>query len=63
MPFDRLDWIVIVGTVLVLFGFMIGLSFLVYRRNRGPGQRLASRGASRIILRALTRGGDTHRWN
>lgn len=61
--FDLLDYIVIGGTIAILTGGSLGLAYLVYRRNRGPGERLASRGATRIILRTLTRGGDTHRWN
>lgn len=61
--FDALDWLVIVGSVALLTGATLGLAYLVYRRSSGPGERLASRGASRIILRTLTRGGDVQRWN
>lgn len=61
--FDPLDYIVLGSSVLGLATFFYGLLRLVYRIARGPGERLASRGATRIILRSLTRGGDIHRWN
>jgi hypothetical protein len=61
--FDPLDYLILGGVASLIFGFLIMILWLAYRRPRGTGQRLASRGATRIILRTLTRGGDIHRWN
>jgi hypothetical protein len=61
--FDRLDYLILGGAVALLFAFIMLLLWLAYRHGRGTGERLASRGATRIILRTLTRGGDIQRWN
>lgn len=61
--FDRLDVIVLGGAVVLLTALFLGLGFLIYRRPRGPGERLVSRGAGRVVLRAFTRGGSSARWN
>jgi hypothetical protein len=61
--FDPLDYLILGSSALGLATFFYGLLRLVWRRPRGPGERLAQRGATRIILRNLTRGGDIQRWN
>lgn len=61
--FDLLDYIILGSSVIGFATVFYGLLRLVWRRPRNPGERLAQRGATRIILRNLTRGGDIHRWN
>lgn len=62
-PLDPLDYLVLGSAVWGLASFFYGLVRLIFRRARGRGERLAQRGATHIILRNLTRGGDIHRWN
>lgn len=60
---DPLDYIILGSCTLGFATFFYGLLRLIWRKPRGPGERLAQRGASRIILRSLTKTRRMDQWN